>query len=155
MTEIRTKLLFRLALNVDFGAHHVVGATPFGRRRVAPVAGGNFEGPELSGIVLSGGTDWVTEDAAGSWFRMDVRLPLRTHDGDLLTMAYQGFRSGPPDVLAKVARGETVDAGSYYYRVAGSFETASPKLARLNTLVFVANGWRTSVGPGYDVFEVL
>jgi len=58
-------------------------------------------------------------------------------------------------VLAKVARGETVDADSYYYRVSGFFETASPRLARLNTLVAVAIGWRTSVGPGYDVFELL
>src|SRR5262245_21336036 len=82
-------------------------------------------------------------------------VPLSTHDGDLLTMAYQGFRSGPPDVLAKVARGETFDADSYYYRVAGFFETASHKLARLNTLVVVAKGWRTPTGPGYDVFEVL
>ena len=50
MTEIRTKFLFRLAL--DVGAHHVVGATPFGSRRVAPIKGGTFEGPQLSGIVL-------------------------------------------------------------------------------------------------------
>jgi hypothetical protein len=91
----------------------------------------------------------------GCWFRINVRVPLRTHDGDLLTMAYQGFRSGPPEVLAKVSRGESADADSYYYRVSGSFETASPKLARLNTLVVVASGWRTSVGPVYDVFEVL
>ena len=154
MTEIQTKFLFRLAL--DVGAHHVVGPTPFGRRRVAPIAGGTFEGPpQLSGIVLPGGTDWITEDAAGSWFRIDVRVPLRTHDGHLLTMAYQGFRSGPPEVLAKVSRGEPVDPDSYYYRVSGSFETASHKLARLNTVVFVARGWRTSAGPGYDVFEVL
>ena len=153
MTEIHTKFLFRLAL--DVGAHHVVGPTPFGSRRVAPIAGGTFEGPQLSGIVLPGGTDWITEDAAGSWFRINVRVPLRTHDGDLLTMAYQGFRSGPPEVLAKVSRGEAVDADSYYYRVSGSFETASQKLARLNTLVVVARGWRTSTGPGYDVFEVL
>jgi hypothetical protein len=58
-------------------------------------------------------------------------------------------------VLAKVSRGENVDADSYYYRVSGSFETASHKLARLNTLIVVARGWRTAVGPGYDVFEVL
>ena len=70
-------------------------------------------------------------------------------------MAYQGFRSGPPDVLAKVARGEAVDPNSYYYRVSGSFETASPVLTALNTVIVVALGWRTSAGPGYDVFEVL
>ena len=97
MTEIRTKFLFRLAL--DVGAHHVVGPTPFGSRRVAPIAGGTFEGPQLSGIVLPGGTDWITEDAAGGWFRINVHVPLRTRDGELLTMAYQGFRSGPPEVL--------------------------------------------------------
>jgi len=93
MTEIRTKFLFRLAL--DVGVHHVVGPMPFGSRRVAPIAGGTFEGPQLSGIVLPGGTDWITEDAAGCWFRINVRVPLRTHDGDLLTMAYQGFRMRP------------------------------------------------------------
>ncbi len=153
MTEIRTKFMFRLAL--DVGAHHVVGPTPFGNRRVAPIAGGTFEGPQLSGIVLPGGTDWITEDTAGCWFRINVSVPLRSNDGDLLILAYQGFRSGPPEVLAKVARGESVDADSYYYRVSGSFETASPKLARLNTLVVVGSGWRTSSGPGYDVFEVL
>jgi hypothetical protein len=108
MTEIHTNLLFRLTLEV--GAHHVVGPTPFGSRRVAPIAGDTFEGPQLSGIVLPGGTDWITEDDGGSWFRINVRVPLRTHDGDLLIMAYQRFRSGPPEVLAKVSSGETVDA---------------------------------------------
>jgi len=39
--------------------------------------------------------------------------------------------------------------------VSGSFETASPRLARLNTLVVIASGWRIPVGPGYDVFEAL
>ena len=57
MTEIRTKFLFHLAL--DVGAHHVMGLTPFGSRRVAPISGGTFEGPQLSGIVLPGGTDWI------------------------------------------------------------------------------------------------
>ncbi len=38
MTEMRTKFLFRLALEV--GAHHVVGPTPVGDRRVPPISGG-------------------------------------------------------------------------------------------------------------------
>jgi len=123
-----------------------VGPTPFGSRRVAPIAGGTFEGPQLSGIVLPGGTDWITEDAAGCWFRINVRVPLRTHDGDLLTMAYQGFRSGPPEVLAKVSRGESVDADSYYYRVSGFFETASPSwLASTRWLSSPAAGGPPSV----------
>jgi hypothetical protein len=153
MAEIRTKFLFRLALEV--GPHHVVGPTPVGDRRVAPISGGTFEGPQLSGTVLPGGTDWITVDAGGTCLRIDVRVPLRTVEGTLFVMAYRGVRSGPSEVLERVARGEAVDPTSYYYRVAGSFETASPRLAWLNTVVAVAIGSRPPTGPAYEVFEVL
>jgi Protein of unknown function (DUF3237) len=56
VTEMRTKFLFRLALEV--GVHHVVGPTPVGDRRVAPISGGTFDGPRLSGTVLPGGCRW-------------------------------------------------------------------------------------------------
>jgi hypothetical protein len=39
--------------------------------------------------------------------------------------------------------------------VAGSFETASPELAWLNTVVAVAVGSRSSTGPTYEVYELL
>jgi hypothetical protein len=150
---MRTKFLFRLALEV--GAHHVVGPTPVGDRRVAPISGGTFDGPRLSGTVLPGGTDWITVDADGTCLRIDVRVPLRTLDGALFVMAYRGVRSGPSEVLERVARGEPVDLASYYYRVAGSFETASPELAWLNAVVAVAVGSRSPTGPAYEVFELL
>src|SRR5690606_38529743 len=79
MNDIQTKFMFRLSLEV--GSHHVVGTTPVASRRIAPVTGGTFEGPELSGIVLPGGTDWISVDPNGTWFRIDVRLPLQTSDG--------------------------------------------------------------------------
>ena len=67
-----------------------------------------------------------------------MRVPLRTFNGALLVIAYRGVRSGPSEVLERVARGEAVDPASYYYRVAGSFETASPELVWLNAVVAVA-----------------
>ncbi|KAI3593388.1 hypothetical protein D9X30_1698 (plasmid) [Cupriavidus sp. U2] len=153
MNPIRTELLFRLDLAV--GEHHVLGQTPAGSRRIAPVAGGTFHGPQLSGIVLPGGTDWITEDSNGSWFQINVRLPLQTHEGELVVMAYKGFRSGQPDILQKVARGEPVDPNDYYYRVVGTFETSAVRLSWLNTLVAVGVGSRSATGPAYDVFAVL
>lgn len=153
MNAIQTEFLFHLDLAV--GSSHLVGPTPAGIRRIAPVSGGTFEGPRLSGTVLPGGTDWITQDPNGEWFRMNVRLPLKTHDGELFVMAYEGFRSGPPDVLEKLARGEPLNPDSYYYRVVGTFETSSANLAWLNTLVTVALGSRSPTGPAYDVFSVL
>lgn len=153
MNEIQTKFLFRL--NLEVGAHHVVGETPAGNRRIAPISGGTFEGPDLSGIVLPGGTDWITVNSAGTSFRIDVRVPLQTSDGDVMIMAYHGWRSGPADILERLGRGETVDPDSYYYRVVCGFEAASGACARLNTVLAVGNGWRLPSGPGYDVYEVL
>jgi hypothetical protein len=70
-------------------------------------------------------------------------------------MTYRGLRQGPPEVMDKLNRGEPVDPGTYYFRVAIQFETAAPKYAWLNTAFFIGTGDRKPNGPVYDVFEVL
>ena len=56
-----------------------------------------------------------------------VRITLVTDDGALILMTYRGVRYGPPEVIARLGRGETVDPAEYYLRTAPFFETASPK----------------------------
>jgi hypothetical protein len=51
MTELRSSHLFTLTLDVDPNMTDV-GETPYGRRRIAAVKGGTFEGEELKGTVL-------------------------------------------------------------------------------------------------------
>ena len=70
-------------------------------------------------------------------------------------MTYRGFRHGPADVIARLNAGEDVDPASYYFRTAPFFETASERLAWLNSTVCVATGQRSADGPSYDVFGVL
>jgi hypothetical protein len=131
-----------------------VGATPGGFRRLGVVSGGSFEGDRLSGEVLDGGNDWqdVRADRATM---LDVRLALRTNDGALIAMTYRGLRHGPADVLARIDRGEEVDAQSYYFRISSMFETASDKYGWLNRVVAIGVGHRFPQGPVYSVFEVL
>ncbi len=45
-----------------------------------------------------------------------------------------GLRHGPPDVIAAIGRGETVDPATYYFRTTPRFETAHPSYAFLNRL---------------------
>jgi hypothetical protein len=66
-----------------------------------------------------------------------------------------GLRHGPPEVLAALARGETVDASKYYFRTALRFETSAPRYAFLNRLVAIASGDRRASGPIYTIEEVL
>ncbi len=150
LKSIRTQPLFVMRLEVKPPA--IIGTTPGGFRRVGIVPGGTFEGERLSGTVIEG-ADWqmVRSDA----ITLDVRLVLKTDRDELLTMAYRGFRHGPPEVLERSERGEQVDPTSYYFRIAPLFETAAPRLAWLNHTVCVGTGHRTAEGPTYSVFEVL
>jgi hypothetical protein len=94
-------------------------------------------------------------DRADGATALDVRLVLKTKDDALIGMTYLGLRHGPPDVMARIDRGEEVDPASYYFRVSPFFETAAPNYLWLNRVVAVGIGHRTSGGPIYSIFELL
>jgi len=152
MTEIRTRHLMSLSLKIS--EMQDLGKTPLGHRRVAVADGGSFEGTRLKGTVLKGGSDWVLERTDGA-LQLDVRLTLRTDDGELIGMTYRGTRHGPAKVIERLNRGEPVDPSDYYFRTAAFFETSSAKYGWLNGIVAVATGHRPPGGPLYEIFEVL
>ena len=152
LQRVQTKPLFVMTLNVK--PLQVIGATPGAYRRVGVVPSGVFAGERLSGEVLDGANDWQTVRSDGST-TLDVRLVLKTTDDVLIAMMYRGIRQGPPDVMARLGKGEVVDPESYYFRIAPLFETAAPQYAWLNNLVALGIGHRVAEGPIYSVFEVL
>src|SRR6201987_4400822 len=129
LRDVRTRPLF--VVRLDVRPLQVVGATPGAYRRVGVVPSGVFEGERLSGRVLDGGADWQNVRSDGS-SALDVRLVLKTFDDALVGMTYRGIRHGAPDVIARLERGETVDPGDYYFRVAPLFETSATHYAWLN-----------------------
>ena len=150
---IATRSLFELRLEVPPLID--LGDTPAGRRRIAAVTGGSFEGERLRGSVLGApGGDWLRERPDGVLV-LDVRIVLKTDDGALIYMAYRGLRHGAAQVMERLARGEAVDPSSYYFRIAPTFETAAPAYAWLNRLLAVGMGHREPTGPVYRVEEVL
>jgi hypothetical protein len=131
-----------------------LGAVPHGTRVIAPITSGSFEGPRLRGKVLPGGGDWTLLRADGV-LELDLRITLETDDGALINMSSFGFRHGPADVLAALARGESIDPSQYYFRTAPRFETSAPPYAYLNRVVAIASGDRRASGPIYTIEEVL
>jgi hypothetical protein len=152
LRSVRTRPLFVMRLEVR--KLQIVGATPGGIRRIGVVPGGAFEGERLSGAVLEGGSDWQTVRGDGATI-LDVRLVLKTNDDALIGMTYRGLRHGPPDVVARLDKGEAVDPASYYFRINPLFETAAAKYDWINRIVAVGVGHRRADGPVYSVFEVL
>jgi hypothetical protein len=141
-------------MRLDVKPLQIIGATPAAFRRIGVVPGGVFEGERLSGVVLDGASDWQTVRNDGATM-LNVRLVLKTHDDALIAMTYGGVRHGPPDVIARLERGESVDAASYYFRTNPLFETGAAKYDWLNRVVAVGIGHRRADGPVYSIFEVL
>jgi hypothetical protein len=54
----------------------------------------------------------------------------------------QGYRHGPPEVLAALARGEAVAPERYFFRTVMRFETGAPQLEWLNRTIAVARAER-------------
>jgi hypothetical protein len=152
MSALKSDFLFTLSASVI--RLHDVGPVPSGTRHVDLLGPGTFEGPRLRGEVLTGGVDMKTIRDDGAVIP-NVRLVLKTDDDALIFMHYTGVRCGPPEVMARIAAGEIVDASEYYHRSTPYFETSSPKYAWLNRIVSVGIGWRKADRAGYEVFEIL
>ncbi len=121
---------------------------------IVPIAGGSFEGPRLRGRVLPGGSDWTLLRSDGV-LELDLRITLEADDGALIYMSSFSLRYGPPEVLAALARGDSVDPSQYYFRGTPRFETSAPEYVYLNRLVAISSGDRRPSGPIYTVEEIL
>lgn len=153
MQELKSRHLFTISMKLPPVLE--LGETPAGKRRVFTVSSGEFVGDRLRGQVLpQAGSDLLLVRSDGS-SQQDVRLILRTDDGALIIMTYRGVRHASPEVNARIARGEKVNASDYYLRTVPFFETSSAKYAWLNKIVSVAIGERTPDGVTYEVFEIL
>lgn len=142
-----------LRAQITLAAVQELGETPLGRRRIIPITGGAFEGARLRGRVLPGGADWQVVRADGV-ADLDARYTLETDDGALVYVRNRGYRHGPPEVIARLAKGEAVDASLYYMRTTPWFETGDARYAWLNRLVCVATGARRAAAVELEVFSV-
>ena len=148
---LRGELLYRMSLEVAPPLDR--GATPQGRRLLFPFKGGRFEGPDLSGEVLTTGGDWLIDRADGAMV-LDVRRTLRTDDGHLIYAFYRGLLVAAPAVRQKMERGEPVAADEMYFRTTPVFETGSAKYGWLNRIISVGIGEATATGVLLTVFRV-
>ena len=154
MDTLRSRHLLTLRLDVAFAAMLNIGITHRGRRRVAPILGGKFEGERLNGTVLPGGADWVINRPDGPMV-IDVRVTLQTEDKALIYLTYQGVFRAVPEVMQRFGRGELLDEGEYSLLTTAHFETGTAAYTWLNDLTVVGVGKQTAAGPIYVLHEIL
>ncbi len=126
-------------VQVQTGTRTVVENGPQGTRTIVQIVGGRFDGPRLKASVQIPAGDWITNRADGS-YRLDVRLTLKTDDGALILVTYNGI-------------GQTTSAGASL-RAAPLFETGDPRYAWLTKLQAIAVGERVGTDVKYNVYAL-
>src|SRR5207245_9372589 len=126
-------------LHAETGTRTVVENGPQGTRTIVQVTGGRFEGPRVKASVQTPAGDWITNRADGS-YRLDVRLTLKTDDGAVILVTYNGV-------------GQTTDAGASL-RIAPLFETGDSRYVWLTRLRAVGVGERAGTMVTYDLYAL-
>jgi hypothetical protein len=138
----------KLAASLD------VGVTPYGKRLIVEVDGGEFSGPRLRGTIRKAGcADWLT--LCDDYGHLDVRATFETHDGAIIYVEYVGRVELTPRVQAALAgQGET-DYGEAYFFSAPRMQTGDPRYRWVNNIIAVGQG---RLAPGrveYNVYQAL
>ena len=153
-TLAEPRLKFFADLRVEVGAPQQVGQTVHGLRRLIPITGGTATGDGWSARVLPGGADFqlIVNDRLSE---LDARYMLETDAGDFIYVQNRAVRSGPPELIARLVRGEPVDPEQIYFRCSPSFETAAPALSWMGERMFVGTGARYPDAVAMRFFELL
>ncbi len=130
-----------------------LGPAPSGERRYVALGGGSAQGPELSGRVVEGGVDWQTLRSDGV-LEIAAHYVVRTADGALVEITSQGLRHGPEEVMARLARGETVPREAYFFRTLMRFQTGASQWLHLNRVLALAVGERAADEVRLDVYRI-
>lgn len=147
------KLEFVCELTVSIGKAQQVGETGMGTRRIIPILGGTFRGPNMQGIILPGGADWqlITKDGIAN---VEARYTLQTDDSTLIYISNKGIRVASQEIVKKINNGEVVSPDAYYFRTVPLFETANPKYQWLMKSIFIAKGIRNPNNVVIQVWSV-
>ncbi len=154
MTDFKAPALkFFADLSVSIDAPQELGVTVRGKRRLIPIVGGEVTGNGWRARVLPGGADFqlIVSDTMAE---LDARYMLETDGGDLIYVTNRAVRSGSADAMARLVRGEAVDASLIYFRCVPSFETASTSLKWISERMFLGTGARFPDKVAMRFFEV-
>lgn len=120
--------------------------------------GGWAKGPRISGTFIQPGGDWLRTLPSGA-ARLDVRATLKTDDGALIFISYNGILQNSAESAEKMFKGELLTTKDIpYFITAPTFQTSSPKYAWLNSVQAINKIVEFKLGENgyikYDVFIV-
>ena len=130
---------------VKVGSMIMVGESKRGVRRVIPITGGTFEGPNIKGEVLPGGEDWQLVRPDGDT-ELYARYLLKTHDGFVIQVINQVTIHMP----------KPGEKGTPYTKSVLDFEAPNNSpYAYLNHAIFLGTLKMPALKPGEEPYVII
>ena len=141
--DFKTEFVFEA--KVKIAGMIMVGESKRGTRRVIPITGGTFEGPDIKGEVLPGGEDWQLVRPDGDT-ELYARYLLKTNDGHVIQVINQVIIHMP----------EEGEKGGPYIKSVLDFEAPNNSpYEHLNHAIFLGTLKMPALKPGEDPYVII
>jgi hypothetical protein len=87
---------------------------------------------------------------------LDVRVTIKTNDGALIYISYNGIYRGTAEADARAAKGEVLTSKDIYFVIAPSMQTSAKKYDWLNAVQCIGKmvSYQNDSYVKYDIFIV-
>lgn len=118
-------------------------------------SGGWVRGPRIHGVLVAPAGDWSRNLPSGV-SRLDVRATIKTDDGALIYLSYNGIFKASAEVDARASRGEVLAADDMYFVIAPTMQTSAKKYEWLNQVQCIGKmvSYKNDGYVTYDIFIV-
>lgn len=123
----------------------LLGKSKHGWRRIVPITGGTFEGPNIRGEVVPGGEDWQLTRPDGDT-ELYARYLLKTHDGHLIQVINRVLMHFSP---------ESENGSSYIRSVIDLEAPIDSPYEYLNHAIFLGTLTQPRLKPGEEQYVVI
>jgi Protein of unknown function (DUF3237) len=117
--------------------------------------GGWVKGPRINGTLLAPGGDWFRVLPSGA-SRLDVRATIKTDDGALIYITYNGIFMDSKETEARASKGEVLTAKDLYFVIAPTMQTSAKQYDWLNAVQCIGKmvSYKSDSYVKYDIFVV-
>jgi Protein of unknown function (DUF3237) len=154
MNKLKLPAITTLMVNMtgDYARIAFSGNVNCNASRMSSVTRGVFTGERLNGAILSGREGWAINPSNGG-MKMDGRLTLKTDDGALICLTYQGDFSASREAMARMDSGALLRPSEYNFLITAQFSCSHECYKWLNGLIALGTGVQTRTGPIYTLFQ--
>lgn len=117
--------------------------------------GGWVKGPKINGTLVAPSGDWFRVMPSGV-SRLDVRATIKTDDGALIYLTYNGIFKDSKETEQRANKGEVLTSKDLYFIIAPTMQTASKKYDWLNGVQCIGKmvSYKSDSYGKYDIFAI-